>query len=134
MPGQLNLSNPHVPQQQRLPQFNFHNTTQLPNTHLPMNFSSFPNRKVNPLPVVAPHHLVNSQVPVIPPSIAPQVPALNKPPRNHVCSPQTHPLPCPNAPKFPLNRNPDLNLWSFPQNKPPNVNPVSNNATVLGNF
>ena len=25
-------------------------------------------------------------------------------------------------------------MWRFPQNKPPNVNPVSNNATVLNNF
>ena len=134
MPGQLNLSNPHLPQQKSLPQITFHNATQLLNTHLPMKFSSSPNRNVNPQPVIAPHHLVNSHVPIIPPSIAPQVPTLNRPAQNPVCSPQAHPLPCTNAPKLPLIRNPDLNLWRFPLKKPPNVNPVSNNATSLNNF
>ena len=134
MPGQLNLSNTHVPQQQILPQFNFHKATHLPNTHFPINFSSSPNRNVNPPPVIARHHLVNSQVPTIPPSIASQVPTLKKPPRNPVCFPQTHPLPCLNVPKFPLNRKPDPNLSRFPHNKPPNVNTLSDNATVLNNF
>ena len=97
MPGQLRLSNPHVPQQQSLPQFNFHNATQLPNTHLPINFSSSLNRNVNPPPIIAPHHLFKSQVPIIPLIMAPQVPTFNEPPQNPVCSPQIHPLPCPNA-------------------------------------
>ena len=132
MHGKLNLSNPHVPQQQSLPRINFHNAIQSHNTHLQINSSS-PNRNVNPPPVIAPLHLVNYQVPVIPPSIASQVLTLNKPPRNPVCSPQAHQLPCPNAPKLHLNRNPDLNWWRFPQNKHPNVNPLSNNATVLNN-
>ena len=96
--------------------------TQLPNTHISINFSSPPNRNGNPPPVIAPHQLVNSQIPVIPLRIAPQVSTFNKPPRNPVCSPHAHPLAYPNAPKFSLNRNPDLNLWRFPQNKPPNVN------------
>ena len=97
MPGQLRLSNPHVPQQQSLPQFNFHNATQFANTHLPINFSSSPNRNVNPPPVIAPQHLFNSQIPIIPLIMAPQVPTFNKPPQNPVCSPQILPLPCPNA-------------------------------------
>ena len=134
MPGQINLSNTHVPQKQNLPQFNFHKATHLPNTHFPINFSSSPNRNVKPLPVIAPHHLVNSKVPTIPPSIAPQVPTLKKPTRNPVCSPQTHPLPCLNVPKLPLNRKPGLNVWRFPHNKPPNANTLSDNATVLNNF
>ena len=134
MPGQLNLSNPHVPKQQSLPRFNFYNETKIPNTHLPINFSSSLNKNLNPPPVIAPHHLVNSQFPVIPPSIAPHVSNLKKPPRNRVCSPQAYPSSCPNAPKFPLNRKPDLNLWRLPRYKPPNSNPVSNNATVLLNF
>ena len=118
-PGQLNLSNPHVPQHQSLPQIKFLDATQLPITNFPINFSSSPNRSANPPPVIARYHLVNSQVHVIPPSIPPQVATLNKPPRNPVCSPQAHPLPCPNAQKLPLNHKLNLNLRHFPQNKPP---------------
>ena len=133
MPGQLNLSNIHVPQQS-LPQFNFHNVTQLPNTHIPINFSPFPSRNVNRPPIIAPHHLVNSQVPVIPPSIAPQVPTLNERPRNPISPPPAHPIPCPTAPKLPLNLNPDLNLWRFPQNNPLKVNQITNNAAGYNKF
>ena len=89
---------------------------------------------MNPPPVIAPHRQVNSQVPVIPLSIAPQAHTLKKPPPNPIRYHQAHPLPCPNAQNLPVNRNPDLNLWRFPQNKLPNVNAVSKNATVLNNF
>ena len=92
VPGQLNLSNIHVPQQS-LPQFKFHDATQLPNNHLPINFSPFPSRNVNRPPTIAPQYLVNSQVPVIPTSIAPQVPTLDKTPRNTFRLPPAHPLP-----------------------------------------
>ena len=85
MPGQLKLFNPHGSQQQSLPQYNLHNATQLPNKHLPIKFSSSPNRNVNTPSAISLHHLDNSEVPVIPPSIAPQVPFLKKPPRNPVC-------------------------------------------------
>ena len=118
----------------KVPQFKFHNATQLPNTHPLVNFSSSSNQNTNQPPVIAPHHLVNCQVPVIPPSIAPQVPTLNKLTRNPIFSPQVYPLPCPNALKSSFNSNPDPNLWHFPQNKPPNLNPVSNNAAVLNKF
>ena len=134
MPGQLHLSIPQVLQQQNPAQKNIPRQTQFPNTHLPPNFYPSLNPHVVQPIVIPSHHLVNSQVPIIPPSIAPQKPSLNKTTQNPVCSPQAHPLQRPNAPKLPLNRNPDLNLWHFPQNKPPKVNPLSNNATLFNKF
>ena len=53
--------------------------------------------------------------------------------QQNVFSPQAHLIPYPTAAKRPLNRNPDWNLWRFPQNIPPNVNHAKNNATVNNN-
>ena len=114
VPGQLHLSIPHVPQQQNPPQSNTPNATQLPNGHLLYNFYQFLNPHVVQPPVIPSHHLIRSQIPVIPTSIAPQLLTLINKQQNPVSPPQVHPLPCPNAPKVPLNRNPDLHLWRFP--------------------
>ena len=55
------------------------------------------------------------------------------PQQNIVQSPQARQVPCLSAPKPPLNCTLDLNLWSFPQKNPPNLNQATNNATVFNN-
>ena len=127
------LSILHVRQQQNPPQSNIPNATQLPNTHLPHNFSPFLNPHVVQPPVISPLYLVNSQVPVIPLSIAPQVPTLKNTAKPRLLPP-TQPLPCPTARKLPLNRNPDLNLWCFHQNSPTKVNQLTKTRAVYNNF
>ena len=67
----------------------------------------------------------------IPLSATAYLPVPNIPQQNIVHSPQTRLVPCPTAQRPPQNCNLDLNLWSFPQNKPPNQ--ATNNATVYKN-
>ena len=118
------------PSFQNPPQGNTPNTTQLPNTPLSHNFPPFRNPYM-----VQPHQLFNSWVPVIPPSIAPQIPNLNKPQQNPVYFRPAHQLPCPShPPQLPLNCNLDLNIWHFPQNNPPKINQPTINAAVFNNF
>ena len=69
----------------------------------------------------------------IPASTSTYLPVPNIPQQNFVQSPQTRLVPCPTAQKAPLNCNLDQNLWSFPQDKPPNVNQATNNATIFKN-
>ena len=135
MPSQLHPSIPHVRQQLNPPQTNTTNLTQLHNSLLPHlhNFSPYLNPLVVQPPVFPPHHLVNSQFPVIPPNIAPQVFTLNKPQLNSVYSRPAHLLPCPTAPKLSLKRNRDLNLWCLPHITNPNANEVTNNASDFNN-
>ena len=134
VPGQSHLSNPHVPQATGSASNNTPNATQNPNTLLPHNFSPFLIQHVVQAPVILPHNLIKSQVPLIPTSIAPQVLTLIKPQGNPVYSSPGHPLPCPTAPKFTFNGNPDLNLWYFLQNTLPNANEVTKSAAVFNNF
>ena len=101
------------------------------------------HRSVNFLGPKAPVCLVNyicrhnPQPPVvpspIPASATTYLPVPNIPQQNIVHSPQTRLVPCSTAQKPPQNCNFDLNLRSFPQNKPPNVNQATNNATVFKN-
>ena len=69
MPGQLHLPNPPFAQQQKLPQSNFPQETQLPITHPMRSLPPTPNPLVNPPPFLPPQQLVNPQFSVIQPSI-----------------------------------------------------------------
>ena len=133
MAGQLHLSIPHVPKQQNPPQNDIPHKTQVPIAHSPHNVPPPLNPLVNPQHVIPPQQLFNPQPPVmpsiIPASATTYVAVPNIPQQNIVKSPQTRLVPCPTAPKPPLKCNLDLNLWSFPQNNPPNVN----QATVFNN-
>ena len=137
VPCQLHMSMPHVPQQQNPPQSNIQHQTQVPIAHSPHNVPPPLNPLVNPPPVIPPQQLLNPQPPVIPSPIpastATYLPVPNIPQQNIVHSPQTRLVPCPTAQRPPQNCNLDLNLWSFPQNKPPNVNQATNNATAYKN-
>ena len=137
MPCQLHMSMPHVPQQQNPPQSNILHQTQVPIAHSSHNVPPLLNPLVNPPPVFPPQQLYNPQPPMvpspIPASATAYLPVPNIPQQNIVHSPQTRLVPCPTAQRPPQNRNLDLNLWSFPQNKPPNVNQATKNATVYKN-
>ena len=126
VPGQLHMSMPHVPQLLNPSQSNTPHQTQVPIAHPPHNVPPSLIPHVNPPPVILPQQLFNPQPPVIPSSIpastATYLPVPNIPQQNIVHSPQAHLVPCPTAPKRPLNRSADLNLWRFPHNTPPNVN------------
>ena len=134
VPCQLHMSMPHFQQQQNLTQSNIPHQTQVPIAHSPHKVPPPLNPLVNPPPVFPSQHLFIPQPPVIPSlppaSTATYLPVPNIPQQNIVHSPQARLLPCPTAPKLPLNRNSDLNLWRFPQNILPNVNQAKNNATV----
>ena len=69
----------------------------------------------------------------IPASTAIYLRVPNIPQQNIAHSPQARLVPSPAALKRPLNRNPDLNLWRFPQITRPNVNQATNKATVFNN-
>ena len=137
VPCQLHMSKPHNPQQQNPPQSNTTQQTQIPIAHSPHKVPPPLNPLLNPTPVFPPQQLFNPQPPVIPlptpASTATYLPVPNIPQQNFVQSPQTRLVPCPTAQKPPLNCNLDLNLWSFPQDKPPNVNQATNNATIFKN-
>ena len=137
VPCQLHMSTPHNPQQQNPPQSNIPHQTQIPIAHSPHKVCPPPNALVNPTPVIPPQQLFNPQPPVIstpiPASTAIYLTVPNIPQQNFVQSPQTRLVPCPTAQKPPLNCNLDLNLCSFPQDKPPNVNQATNNATIFKN-
>ena len=126
VPCQLHMSIPHVQQQQNLTQSNIPHQTQVPIAHSPHKVPPPLNPLVNPPPVFPSQHLFIPQPPVIPlpppASTATYLSVPNIPQQNIVHSPKARLLPCPTAPKLPLNRNPDLNLWRFPQNILPNVN------------
>ena len=114
VPGQLHLSIPHVPQQQNPPQINIPLQTQVPFAHSPHYAYPPLNPFVNPPPVFPPQQLINPQPPVIPlpipASTATFLPVPYIPEQNIVHSPQARLVPCPIAPKCPLNRNPNLSL------------------------
>ena len=135
VPCQIHMSMPQVPQQQNPPQSNIQHQTQVPIAHSSHNVPPLLNPLVNPPPLFPPQQLYNPQPPVvpspIPASATTYLPVPNIPQQNIVHSPQAPLLPFPTAPKLPLN--PDLNLWRFPQNTPPNLNQAKNNATVFNN-
>ena len=137
VPCHLHMSSPHVPQQQNPPQSNIPLQTQVPITHSSHNVPPPLNPLVNPPPVFPPQQLYNSQPPVVPSPIpvsaTTYLPVPNIPQQNIVPSPQTRLVPCPTAQKPPQNCNLDLNLWCFPQYKPPNVNQSTSNATIFKN-
>ena len=137
VPCQLHMSMPHVPQQQNPPQSNIPHQTQVPIAHSSHNVPPLLNPLVNPPPVFPPQQLYNPQPPMvpspIPASATAYLPVHSIPQPNIVHSPQTRLVQCPTAQRPPQNCNLDLNLWSFPQNKPPNVNQATNNATVYEN-
>ena len=137
VPGQLHISMPHVPQLLNPSQSNIPHQTQVPIAHSPHKVPPPLNPLVNPPPVFPSQHLFIPQPPVIPSpppaSTATYLPVPNIPQQNILHSPQARLLPCPTAPKLPLNGNPDLNLWRFPQNILSNVNQAKNNATVYNN-
>ena len=128
---------PHVLRQQNPPQSNIQHQTQVRIAHYPHNVPPPLNPLVNPPPVFPPQQLFNSKAPVLPSSIPKSatayLPVSHIPQQNIVHSPQTRLVPCPTAQRPPQNCNLDLNLWSFPQNKPPNVNQATNNATIYKN-
>ena len=134
VPCQLHMSTPHNPQQHNPPQSNIPQQTQIPIARSPHKVPPPLNPLVDPTPVIPPQQLFNPQPPLIPlpipASTATYLPVPNIPQQNFVQSPQTRLVPCPTAQKPPLNCNLDLNLWSFPQDKPPNVNQATNNATL----
>ena len=138
VPGQSHMSMPHVPQLLNPSQSNIPHQTQVPIAHSPQNILPVLNPLVNPPPVFPPQQLYNPQPPMVqapvPASAAAYLPASNILQQNIVHSPQTRLVPCATAQRPPQNCNLDLNLWSFPQNKPPNVNQATNNATVYKNF
>ena len=138
VPCQLHMLRPHVQQQQNQTQSNIPHQTQVPIAHSPHKVPPPLNPLVNPPPVFPSQQLFIPQPPVIPSpppaSKATYLPVPNMPQQSIVYSPQARLLPCPTAPKLPLNRNPDLNLWRFPQNTPQNVNQATNNATVFNNI
>ena len=134
VPCQLHMLMPHVPQQQNPPQSNISHQTQVPTAHSSHNVPPLLNPLVNPPTVFPPQQLRNPQPPMvpspIPASATAYLPVPNIPQPNIVHSPQTRLVPCPTAQRPPQNCNLDLNLWSFPHNKPPNVNQATNKATV----
>ena len=134
VPCQLHMSMPHVQQKQNLTQSNIPHQTQVPIAHSQQKVPPTLNPLVNPPPVFPSQQLFIPQPPVIPSpppaSTATNLSVPNIPQQNIVHSPQARLLPCPTAPKIPLNRNSDLNLWRFPQKILPNVNQAKNNATV----
>ena len=136
--GQLHLPNSPFAQQRKLPQSHIPHETQLLITHPMQNLPPLPNPPVNPPPILQHQQLVNLQLSMIPSSIptstATYLPVPNTPQQNIVHSTQDRLVPCPTAPKRPLNYILDLNLWHFPQNNPPNVNQVTNDAAVWNNF
>ena len=131
------MSMPHVPQLQNPSQSNIPHQTQVPIAHSPHNVLPTLNPLVNQLPVIPPQQLFMPQPPVIPSPIpastATYLPVSNIPQQNTIHSAQTRPVPCITASKHPLNPNPDLNLWRFPQNTSPNVNQATNNTKVFNN-
>ena len=138
LPGQLHMSMPHAPQLLNPSQSNIPHQRQVPIAHSPHNVPPLLNPLVNPPPVFPPQQLYNPQPPMvpspIPASATANLPVPNIPQQNIVHSPQTRLVPCPTAQRPPQNCNLDLNLWSFPQNKPPNVNQATNNVTVYKMF
>ena len=138
VPGQLHLSIPHVPQQQNPSRSNTPCQTEVPFALSPHNDPPHLNPLVNPPPVFPPQQLSNPQPPMIPSPIPASattyltVPHI--PQQKIVNSPQARLVPCPTAPKTPLNCNLDLNLWRFPQNNPTKVNQATNNATFFNNI
>ena len=131
------MSMPQVPQLKTSSQSNTPYQTQVPNSNSPHNVPPPLNPLVNPPPVIPPQQLFNPKPPVIPSRIpastATYLAVPNIPQQNIVHSPQARLVPCPTAPKHPLNRNPDLNLWRFPHSTTPIVNQAKNNATVFNN-
>ena len=115
--GQINLPIPYVPQQQNPHQSNIPRQTQVLTAHSPHNVPP----PLKP-PVIPPQQLFNPQPPVIPlpipASTATYLPIPNIPQQNNVHSSQTRLVPCPIAPKRPLNRNPGLYWWRFLPNTP----------------
>ena len=122
VPGQLHLSLPYVPQKQNPHQVNIPHQTQFPTAHSQHNVPPPLNPLVNPPPIIPPQKLFYPQPPMIPSPIpastSTYLPVPNIP-QNIVHSPQARLVPCPIAPKRPLNRNPDLYFWRFPQNTHP---------------
>ena len=135
VPGQLHMSMPHSPQLLNPSQSNIPYQTQVPIAYSLHNVPPPLNPHVNQPPVIPPQQLFNPQPPVIPSPIPAStvtyLPVPNIPLQNIVHSPQSLLVPSPTASKLPLNPNPNLNLWRFPQNTPPNANQVKNNATVF---
>ena len=127
VPCHLHMSTRHVPQQQNPPHSNIPHQTQVPIAHSSHNVPPPLNPLVNPPPVFPPQQLYDPKPPVvrspIPASATTYLPVPNIPQQNIVHSPQTRLVPCPTAQKPPQNCNLDLNLWSFPQNKPPKHKP-----------
>ena len=138
VPGQLHMWMPHVPQLLNPSQSNIPHQTQVPIAHSPHNVPPLLNPLVNPPPVFPPQQLYNPQPPIVPSAIPASatayLPVPNIPQQNIVHSTQTRLVPCPTAQRPPQNCNLDLNLWSFPQNKPPHVNQATNNATDYNIF
>ena len=138
VPGQLHMSMPHVPQLLNQSQSNIPHQTQVPIAHSLHNVQPPLKPLVNPPPVFPPQQLFNPQPPMIPSPIPAsattylRVPHI--PQQNNVHSPQARMVPCPTAPKTPLNCNRNLSLWRFPQNNPTNLNHATNNATVFNNI
>ena len=138
VPGQLHMSMPHVPQLLNRSQNNFPQQTQVHIAHSPHNVPPPLKPLLNPPSVIPPQQLFNPQPPMIPSPIPASattyllVPHI--PQQNNVHSPQARMVPCPTAPKTPLNCNRDLSLWRFPQNNPTNLNQATNNATVFNNI
>ena len=135
VPGKLHLSVPHVQQQQN--QSNIPQQTQVPIAHSPHNVPPPLNPLVNPPPLTPPQNFFNPQPPMMPSSNPASATTYllvpNIPHQNIVQSPQARLVPCPTAPKPPLNCNLDINLWSFPQNNPPKVNQATKKAKVFNN-
>ena len=137
VPGQLHMSMPHVPQLQNPSQSNIPHQTQVHIAHSPHNIPQPLNPLVKPPPVFLLQQLFNPQPPVISSPISESTASYltvpNIPQQNIVHPPQACLVPSPTAPKRPLNRNQDLNLWRVLQNTPPNLNQAKNNATVFNN-
>ena len=70
----------------------------------------------------------------IPASETTYLPVPHIPQQNIVQSPQARLVPCPTAPKTPLNCNLDLSLWRFPRSNPTNLNKATNNVNVFNNI
>ena len=131
------MSMPHVPQLLNPSQSNTAHQTQVPITHSPHKVPPPLNPLVNPPPIFSPQQLFSPKPPVIPSPIpastAIYLPVPKIPQQNIVQSPQARLVPCPTAPKRPLNPHPDISLCSFHQNTPPSVNQAKNIATVFNN-
>ena len=131
VPGQLHMAMPHNPQQQNPPQGNIPHQTQVPIAHSPHNVPPPLIALVNPPSVIPPQQLINPQPPVIPSPIpastATYLPVPNIPQQKlsiHLKPAWYRVLPIPepvSRSQTPLNCNPDLNLWRFPHDNPPNI-------------